>query len=89
MTVEDRLKKYNEEAIDILFEPQKRKEKFEGFISVIDNTIQNKMENKTSHHLKVIRAQEQIIREMKRTNWFYFLAGLSLGIFLMSLTYIL
>lgn len=47
------------------------------------------MENKTSHHLKVIRAQEQIIREMKRTNWFYFLVGLSLGIFLMSLTYIL
>lgn len=80
MTAQDRLRKYNEEAIDTLFEPQERKEKFEGFISIIDNTIQNKMKNKNSQYLKLIRTQEQIIKELKDTNWMYFLGGLSLGV---------
>ena len=82
MTVEDRLKKYNQEAIDNLFEPQERKENFEGFISIIDNTIQDKMENKNSQYLKLIRTQEQIIKELKETNWMYFLAGMSAGVLL-------
>lgn len=80
MTVEDRLKKYNQEAIDNLFDPQLKTEKFEGFISIIDNTIQNKMENKNSQYLKLIRTQEQIIKELKETNWMYFLAGMSVGV---------
>ena len=82
MTVEDRLKKYNQESIDNLFEPQERKENFEGFISIIDNTIQDKMENKNSQYLKLIRTQEQIIKELKETNWMYFLGGMSAGVLL-------
>ena len=69
MTVQDRLKKYNQEAVDALFEPQERKENFEGFTSIIDNTKQNKMENKNSQYLKLIKTQEQIIKELKETNW--------------------
>lgn len=37
MTVEERLTKYSQEAIDILFEPQPKTEKFEGFISIFEN----------------------------------------------------
>lgn len=76
----NRLKKYNQEAVDALFEPQERKENFEGFISIIDNTKQNKMENKNSQYLKLIKTQEQIIKELKETNWMYFLAGMSAGV---------
>lgn len=89
MTVQDRLRKYNEEAIDTLFEPQERKEKFEGFISIIDNTIQNKMENKNSQYLKLIRTQEQIIKELKETNWMYFLGGFTVGILVAYLIIVL
>jgi len=81
MTVQERLEKYNQEAVDALFETQERKENFEGFTSIIDNTIQNKMENnKNSQYLKLIKTQEQIIKELKETNWSYFLAGMSVGV---------
>lgn len=80
MKVQERLEKYNQEAVDALFEPQERKENFEGFISIIDNTIQDKMENKNSQYLKLIRTQEQIIKELKETNWMYFLRGMSAGV---------
>lgn len=89
MTVEERLKKHNQEAVDALFEPQERKENFEGFISIIDNTTRNKMENnKNSQYLKLIKAQEQIIKELKETNWLYFLGGMSAGIFLANLVFL-
>ncbi len=80
MTVEDRLKKYNQEAIDNLFDPQLKTEKFEGFISIIENEIQDKMENKNNQYLKLIRTQEQIIKELKEANLMYFLAGMSVGV---------
>ena len=41
MTVEERLTKYSQEAVDILFEPQQKTEKFEGFISVFENKKDN------------------------------------------------
>lgn len=88
MTVKDRLKKHNQDAVDILFEPQERKEKFEGFISIIDNTIQEKMENKDSQYLKLIKTQEQIIKELKETNWMYFLGGMAAGILLANLIFL-
>ena len=43
------------------------------------------MENKNSQYLKLIRTQEQIIKELKETNWMYFLGGMSAGILLVHL----
>ena len=43
--------------------------------------------NKNSQYLKLIRTQERIIKELKQTNWMYFLAGLSVGFFLTSLIF--
>jgi len=85
----NRLKKYNQEAVNALFEPQERKENFEGFTSIIDNTKQNKMENnKNSQYLKLIKTQEQIIKELKETNWSYFLGGMAAGILLANLIFL-
>lgn len=89
MTVEDRLKKYNQEAIDNLFEPQPKTENFEGFISIFENEIQDKMENKNNQYLKLIRTQEQIIKELKETNWMYFLGGFTVGILVAYLIIVL
>ena len=79
MTVEERLNKYNQEAVDILFEPQAKTENFEGFISVFENKKDNNM-NKEKQYLELIKAQEQIIKELKETNWMYFLGGFTVGI---------
>lgn len=38
------------------------------------------MENKNSQYLKLIKTQEQIIKELKETNWTYFLVGMSVGV---------
>ena len=35
-----------------------------------------------SYYLKIIRTQEQIIKQLEKSVTLYFLAGLSLGIFL-------
>lgn len=88
MTVQERLEKYNQEAVNALLEPQERKENFEGFISIVDNTIQNKMENKNSQYLKLTRTQEQIIKELKEANLMYFFLGMSAGIFLAHLIFL-
>jgi hypothetical protein len=87
MTVEERLNKYNEEAVDILFEPQPKTEKFEGFISIFENKKDNKM-NKEKQYLELIKIQEQIIKESKETNLMYFFVGISAGIFLAHLIFL-
>lgn len=38
------------------------------------------MENKNNQYLKLIKTQEQIIKELKETNWMYFLEGMSVGV---------
>lgn len=86
MTVKERLTRYNQEAVDSLFEPQPKIEKFEGFISVFENKKDNIM-NKEKQYLELIKAQERIIKELKQTNWMYFLAGLSVGFFLTSVIF--
>jgi hypothetical protein len=87
MTVEERLNKYNEEAVDILFESQPKTEKFEGFISIFENKKDNKM-NKEKQYLELIKIQEQIIKESKETNLMYFFVGISAGIFLAHLIFL-
>ena len=74
MTVEERLNKYNEEAVDILFEPQPKTEKFEGFISIFENKKDNIM-NKEKQYLELIKVQEQIIKDLKASNYMTLLLG--------------
>ncbi len=74
MTVEEKVIKYNEEAIDILFEPQVKTEKFEGFISIVENKKDNIM-NKEKQYLELIKAQEQIIKDLKASNYMTLLLG--------------
>ena len=46
------------------------------------------MENKNSQYLKLIKTQEQIIKELKETNWMYFFGGMSAGILLAHLIFL-
>ena len=78
MTIEERLTKYNQEAIDVLFEPQPKTEKFEGFISVFENKKDNIM-NKEKQYLELIKAQEQIIKDLKASNYIILLWGIIAG----------
>jgi len=36
MTVQERLEKYNQEAVDNLFEASESEQKFEGFVCIIE-----------------------------------------------------
>ena len=47
------------------------------------------MENKNSQYLKLIKTQEQIIKELKETNWMYFLGGFTVGILVAYLIIVL
>ena len=87
MTVEERLISYNQEAVDSLFEPQPKTEKFEGFISVFENKKDTIM-NKEKQYLELIKAQEKIIKDLKEANWTYFLVGMSAGILLTNLIFL-
>jgi hypothetical protein len=78
MTVQERFEKYNQEAIDNLFEPQPKTEKFEGFISIFENKKDNIM-NKEKQYLELIKAQEQIIKDLKASNYITLLLGIIAG----------
>ena len=78
MTVEERLISYNQEAVDSLFEPQAKTEKFEGFISVFENKKDTIM-NKEKQYLELIKAQEQIIKDLNVSNYIILLLGIIVG----------
>jgi len=86
MTVQERLEKYNQEAVDALFEPQPKIKKFEGFISIFENK-REKM--KKEEYIQLIRAQEQIIKELKRSMSLYLMTGIAVGVLVTNLIYIL
>lgn len=44
--------------------------------------------NKEKQYLELIKSQEQIIKELKETNWTYFLVGMSAGILLANLIFL-
>jgi hypothetical protein len=78
MTVQERVEKYNQEAIDILFEPKPKTEKFEGFISIFENKKDNIMNNE-KQYLELIKAQEQIIKDLNASNFIALLLGITVG----------
>lgn len=86
MTVQERLEKYNQEAVDALFEPQPKIKKFEGFISIFENK-REKM--KKEEYIQLIRAQEQIIKELKRSMSLCLMTGIAVGVLVTNLIYIL
>lgn len=86
MTAQERVAKYNQEAVDALFEPQQKIEKFEGFISIFENK-REKM--KKEEYIQLIRAQEQIIKELKRSTSLYLMVGITIGVLVTNLIYIL
>lgn len=86
MTVQERVAKYNQEAVDALFKPQTKIEKFEGFVSIFENK-REKM--KKEEYIQLIRAQEQIIKELKRSTSLYLIAGMTIGVLVTNLIYIL
>lgn len=86
MTAQERLEKYNQEAVDILFKPNQKIKKFEGFISIFENK-REKM--KKEEYIQLIRAQEQIIKELKRSMSLYLMTGIAVGVLVTNLIYIL
>lgn len=86
MAVQERVEKYNQEAADSLFEPQPKIKKFEGFISIFENK-REKM--KKEEYIQLIRAQEQIIKELKRSMSLYLMTGIAVGVLVTNLIYIL
>lgn len=88
MTVQERLEKYDQEAqkaVYALFEPQPKTEKFEGFV-----IFENKREKmKKEDYIQLIRAQEQIIKELKRSMSLYLMTGIAVGVLVTNLIYIL
>lgn len=86
MTVQERLEKYNREAVDALFEPQPKTQKFEGFISIFENK-REKM--KKEEYIQLIRAQEQIIKELRISMSLYLMTGIAVGVLITNLIYIL
>lgn len=61
-------------------------ERFEGFISIFENK-REKM--KKEEYIQLIRAQEQIIKELKRSTSLYLIAGMTIGVLVTNLIYIL
>ena len=58
----------------------------EGFISIFENK-REKM--KKEEYIQLIRAQEQIINELKRSTSLYLIAGMTIGVLVTNLIYIL
>lgn len=61
-------------------------ERLEGFISIFENK-REKM--KKEEYIQLIRAQEQIIKELKRSTSLYLIAGMTIGVLVTNLIYIL
>jgi CRISPR/Cas system CMR subunit Cmr6 (Cas7 group RAMP superfamily) len=88
MTIPERVAKYNQEAVDNLFEASDSEEEFKG-ITIFEN---RKTMSKEKQYLQLIKTQEEIIRSLKVTSNMNLLVGFTLGvlvtnlvIFLMSL----
>ena len=58
----------------------------EGFISIFENK-REKM--KKEEYIQLIRAQEQIIKELKRSTGLYLIVGITVGVLVTNLIYIL
>lgn len=77
MTVQERVEKYNQDKLT---------QRLEGFISIFENK-REKM--KKEEYIQLIRAQEQIIKELKRSTSLYLIAGITIGVLVTNLIYIL
>jgi CRISPR/Cas system CMR subunit Cmr6 (Cas7 group RAMP superfamily) len=83
MTIPERVAKYNQEAVDNLFEASESEQEFKGFISI----FKDKTMSKEKQYLQLIKTQEEIIRSLKVTSNMNLLVGFTLGVLVAIITY--
>lgn len=87
MTVSERLSKYNQEAVDVLFEPQPKIKKFEGFISIFEN--KKNMKELVKIQEKIIEDQHKLIEKLEKSAALNIAGGFALGALVSLIFYIL
>jgi predicted ribosome quality control (RQC) complex YloA/Tae2 family protein len=87
MTVQERVKKYNQEAIDNLFEASESEQKFEGFFSIVEN--KKNMKELVKIQEKIIEDQHKLIEKLEKSAALNIAGGFALGVLVSLIFYIL
>jgi glutaredoxin-related protein len=87
MTVQERFEKYNQEAIDILFEASELEQKFKGFVSIVENKKNMKELLKLQDQL--IKEQSELIEKLEKSAYLNIAGGFTLGLLVSLIFYIL
>jgi predicted ThiF/HesA family dinucleotide-utilizing enzyme len=87
MTVQERLEKYNQEAVDNLFEASESEQKFEGFISIFEN--KKNMKEVVKIQEKIIEEQAKLIRQLEKSKVIDIVGGFCLGVLVSLIVYII
>jgi hypothetical protein len=87
MTVQERCEKYNQEAIDILFEAYESEQKFEGFVSIFEN--KKNMKELVKIQEKIIEDQHKLIEKLEKSAALNIAGGFALGVLVSLIFYIL
>jgi hypothetical protein len=87
MTVQERLEKYNQEAVDNLFEASESEQKFEGFISIFKN--KKNMKELVKIQEKIIEDQRKLIEELEKSTVLNIAGGFCLGVLVSLIVYII
>lgn len=78
MTVQERLEKYNQEAVDNLFEASESEQKFEGFISIFEN--KKNMKEVVKIQEKIIEEQAKLISQLEKSKVIDIVGAFCLGV---------
>jgi hypothetical protein len=87
MTVQERLEKYNQEAVDNLFEASESEQKFEGFISIFEN--KKNMKEVVKIQEKIIEEQARLINHLEKSKVIDIVGGFCLGVLVSLIVYII
>ena len=87
MTVQERCEKYNQEAIDNLFEASESEQKFEGFVSIVEN--KKNMKEVVKIQEKIIEEQARLISQLEKSAYLNIAGGFTLGLLVSLIFYIL
>lgn len=87
MTVQERLEKYNQEAVDNLFEASESEQKFEGFISIFEN--KKNMKEVVKIQEKIIEEQARLISQLEKSKVIDIVGGFCLGVLVSLIVYII
>jgi hypothetical protein len=87
MTVQERCEKYNQEAIDNLFEASESEQKFEGFVSIFEN--KKDMKEVVKIQEKIIEEQARLINHLEKSKVIDIVGGFCLGVLVSLIVYII